>query len=146
MHWFEFLLRDFINTERHCARDSVVFMHDCLPPGFYMTVRDAGDPLRAKSPFKDWWTGDVWRVLPVIQKYRPDLVVTLLDCAPTGLVVITNLDPANTTLSDNYNAIMSQFKPDMDRVAYDRFWEGLEIRSVADLAKPESLKLALGRA
>jgi len=34
MHWFEFLLRDFINTERHCAPGSAIVMHDCLPPGF----------------------------------------------------------------------------------------------------------------
>jgi hypothetical protein len=145
MHQFEFLLRDFINTEKHCNRNSVVFMHDCLPPGFYMTVRNADDPERAKSRFPDWWTGDVWRVLPVLRRYRPDLSVTLLDCVPTGLVAITNLDPSNTTLADNYKAIMAAFKPDLDRAAYDAFWKDLDITAAADLSSPDKIKSALGR-
>lgn len=31
MHRCEYLLRDFINTERHCKRNSIIALHDCLP-------------------------------------------------------------------------------------------------------------------
>ena len=31
MHHFEFALRDFVNLEPLCERDSVVLMHDCYP-------------------------------------------------------------------------------------------------------------------
>src|SRR5262249_31013805 len=69
MHRVEFLLRDFINTERHCAPASVIAMHDCLPPGFYMTARDQDHPMTAKSRFGRWWTGDVWKLLPILKRY-----------------------------------------------------------------------------
>jgi hypothetical protein len=29
MHYAEFLLRDFINIERHVTRNSLVILHDC---------------------------------------------------------------------------------------------------------------------
>lgn len=31
MHRCEFLLHDFINTERHCAPNSIIALHDCVP-------------------------------------------------------------------------------------------------------------------
>jgi hypothetical protein len=35
MHLFEFLLRDFINVERHCRRNSLIVLHDCVPTDLY---------------------------------------------------------------------------------------------------------------
>ena len=32
LHHFEVLLRDFMNTERNCTPDSLILLHDCLPP------------------------------------------------------------------------------------------------------------------
>ncbi|MEZ5960373.1 MAG: class I SAM-dependent methyltransferase [Hyphomonadaceae bacterium] len=90
LHRFEFLLRDFMNAERFAHERSFIMMHDCVPPGFYMTTRDMDDPLRLqKSRFGPWWTGDVFKVIPVLRHYRPDLKINVLDCAPTGLVMIT---------------------------------------------------------
>jgi hypothetical protein len=40
LHLFEFLLRDFMNTERVCARDGLILMDDCLPPSLEMTERE----------------------------------------------------------------------------------------------------------
>jgi hypothetical protein len=101
-----------------------VILHDCLPPGFYMTVRTAKDPLRKKSRFLDWWTGDVWKIVPVLEKYRPDLSITLLDCAPTGLVLISNLDPNNTVLEQRYNDIIgAHSESEINRASYDDYWK-----------------------
>jgi hypothetical protein len=100
LHLFEFLLRDFINTEKYCHEKSVVLMHDCLP--FKKEITN-----RVQSPGA--WTGDVWKVLAILKKYRPDLNVIFFDCPPTGLVGCTNLDPKSTVLADSYDKIVAEF-------------------------------------
>jgi len=67
MHLMEFLLRDFINAERNSHAGGVIAMHDCCPFDYEMTTRNVDDaPASA-------WTGDVWKLIPILQKYRPDL-------------------------------------------------------------------------
>jgi len=39
LHRCEYLLRDFINTERHCKPNSIVALHDCLPVEAAITGR-----------------------------------------------------------------------------------------------------------
>jgi len=134
MHIFEFLLRDFINTEKHCRKNSIVTLHDCVPFGYYMTARSIKDPMFGLSSFGGAWTGDVWKILPVLRKYRPDLAVTVLDCSPTGLVMITNLDPDSTVLTDNYRRIVDEFsEPPDERAALESFWDDLELVPSANL-------------
>jgi hypothetical protein len=61
MHRCEFLLRDFMNTERHCRRNSLIALHDCLPVEEAIATRIVGE-MKASSPAREpWWTGDVWR-------------------------------------------------------------------------------------
>lgn len=103
MHLFEFLLRDFMNTEASSDPDGVIMLHDCVPYNVGMTVRDLDN-----LP-KGAWTGDVWKLLPVLKRYRPDLTVKVVDCSPTGLVLISNLSPKSTVLSKNYNEICKEY-------------------------------------
>jgi len=105
-HIFEFLLRDFIHTERHGRRNSVIFLHDCLPFNLTMTRRE---PLLPGAKSVGIWTGDVWKLVPILRQYRPDLKVHLLDCFPTGLVMITGLDPSSRVLTDSYFDIVAQY-------------------------------------
>jgi hypothetical protein len=105
MHLVEFLLRDFINTERNSHPDGIIIMHDCCPRDIAMTTRDF-----ETLPLHAGWTGDVWKLLPILQRYRPDLKLTMLDSATTGLLLITNLAPENDTLSRNYNVILESYK------------------------------------
>jgi hypothetical protein len=104
MHLFEFLLRDLMNTEAHSRADGVILLHDCSPYDHAMTARDYTG--KRGSP----WTGDVWKLLPILQEHRPDLRVQVLDCATTGLVAISGLDPANRVLHDRYDAIVQQYQ------------------------------------
>ena len=106
MHLFEYLLRDFINVEKHCGPESTIFLHDCLPPTFEMTNR-AGK--MAERTYKGYWTGDVWKVVPILQKYRPELTLTFYDCPPTGLVAVTGLVPASPVLAERYNEAVAQW-------------------------------------
>lgn len=103
MHLMEFLLRDFMNTERYCDSAGVIALHDCCPYSHEMTTRDV-----EKAP-KDAWTGDVWKLIPILLQHRPDLRVTVLGCKPTGLVLVSGLDPDNRTLEENYSAIVREW-------------------------------------
>ncbi|UPY36559.1 class I SAM-dependent methyltransferase [Sediminicoccus sp. KRV36] len=108
LHLFEFLLRDFYNTEIHCHSKSVILVHDLLPTDVGMSRRDQRRPkdLPTRNPKR--WAGDVWKLLPVLRKYRPDLRIICLDAPPTGLVLITGLDPTNRVLQENYDAILAE--------------------------------------
>lgn len=111
MHLFEFLLRDVYNTERMCHKGSLIAIHDCLPLDGEMIERvNNFDGRTADSPFRGAWTGDVWKIIPIMRKYRPDVKVILVDCAPTGLVFLTNLDPSSRTLENRYLDIIEEFK------------------------------------
>jgi hypothetical protein len=123
MHRFEYLLRDFINTERHCHRRSLILLHDCLPVNSRMAERQWVDDSAEDESTRSWWTGDVWRLLPVLKKYRTDLRVLFLDCPPTGLVGITRVNPDSTVLDDAYYAILDEFSDlDLDCYGLDQLW------------------------
>lgn len=122
MHLFEYALRDFINVENNCAANSIVAMHDCLPTDAYIATRTNGSPEQEKLSTKPgWWAGDVWKILPILRKYRPDLVMVCLDAPPTGLVLLTGLHPESHILRDHYNEIVQEFgKIDLLRYGIQR--------------------------
>lgn len=112
MHLFEFLLRDFIGAEAACATDSVIALHDCLPFDVFMTRRDRGDPVISSQTATPYlWTGDVWKTVLALRRYRPDLLIQAYDAAPTGLVLVSNLAPESAVLRDNYARIVAEFMP-----------------------------------
>ncbi|MEM9787791.1 MAG: class I SAM-dependent methyltransferase [Pseudomonadota bacterium] len=118
MHLFEFLLRDFIATERNSNPDSIILLHDCCPWTQGMTTRDIDN--LPDGP----WTGDVWKLVPILQKYRPDLKIDVFDCRPTGLVAVSNLDPKNATLAENYETIEREFIAcDIETYGPDKFYD-----------------------
>lgn len=118
MHLFEFALRDFINIERLCARDSVVLVHDCVPIDAVTSARE-----RTTSV----WTGDVWKIVPCLKEHRPGLNVITSDAGPSGLAIITGLDPTSTVLTERFAEILSHWIPlDYDLVA-DRTADALNI-------------------
>jgi len=102
LHLFEQALRDFIHVERRCAPDSVVLFHDCLP-------LDAATASRQRRT--GFWTGDVWKIVPILQNRRPDLTVFLVPAYPTGLLVVTRLDPSSDRLERDLDAIVAEWTP-----------------------------------
>jgi hypothetical protein len=109
LHWFEALLRDFINTERYTHDRSVILLHDCLPLNERMAERALRIDEQEEEETRPYWTGDVWRLLLILHRYRPDLRVQILDCEPTGLVAVTSLDRYSRILSENYDAIVADY-------------------------------------
>lgn len=94
MHLVDFALRDFMNLERIMAPGGAIVIDDVLP----------NHPIQAeRSRRSRVWCGDVWRIVPLLREARPDLRMTLLDTAPSGLLVISRLNPASSVLWDDYN-------------------------------------------
>lgn len=124
MHQFEFLLRDFYNTERLCRRNSIVVLHDCMPVDINQARRVPAPPDVERK--RGGWTGDVWKTLLILKERRPDLRIHCFKAPPTGLVCITNLDPANTYLKDNFFPLIDEYSP-LDLRAYGlrRFLDSL---------------------
>jgi predicted O-methyltransferase YrrM len=103
LHLFENVLRDFMNTERLASRSSVVVIDDVLP-------NHPAQALRERETFA--WCGDVWKIAPCLAHYRPDLQLTLLDTDPTGLLVVSGLDPSNRVLWDQYDSVLDEYLSD----------------------------------
>lgn len=130
MHLVEFLLRDFINTERHSKPNGLIAMHDCVPFNHEMASREIGEEDGGA------WTGDVWKLIPILQQYRPDLKLDVLDCRPTGLVLVSGLNPDDTTLSDNYDEIIDRWTDiTLNDFGEDRFFDLFEFGSAWSMAK-----------
>lgn len=111
MHWYEFLLRDFINVEKYCKANSVVFLHDCCPVDSYVGRRDSpSTQFKAETQFPEWWAGDVWKVVHLLKKYRKDLKIIAIDAAPTGLIAISQLDKTSRFLEENYFPLIAEVK------------------------------------
>jgi predicted O-methyltransferase YrrM/capsular polysaccharide biosynthesis protein len=132
---YEIMLRDFINVERHATARSMILIHDVVPPDVYMTSRDRLDDFRkSRSTHPGWWTGDVWKVIGVLQKYRPDLMIDVFDASPSGLAMVRALDPASTTLSENYPQILQEVaRWPSEEAAFAAYRAGLHLRSTTEL-------------
>lgn len=108
MHVFEAALRDFIAIERAAHRDTVIAIHDCLP-------LDAVTSARERTT--NFWSGDVWKLVVCLKKYRPDLHLVTVAAKPTGLGLVTALDPQSRILETHYSRIVEEFLP----LSYDAF-------------------------
>jgi hypothetical protein len=130
MHEFPFLLRDFINTEKTCTRQSIIALHDCIPLDCHMTRLQRDVAVHKPSNHPGYWTGDVWKMIPVLRKYRPDLQIQCLDALPTGLAICRNLDPKNRVLEQGYDAIISAWRDvTLEYFGMDRLFETAHIES-----------------
>lgn len=100
MHHFDFALRDLANIERLSRPDTVVFIHDCWP-----LDRKTAERERCTH----FWSGDVWRLIVLLKKYRPDLGVHTIGAPPTGLGMVLNLDPDSRLLAGNHDRLVEEY-------------------------------------
>jgi hypothetical protein len=145
LHHFEVLLRDFINTERFCALDAAIVLHDCVPYNCEVAERHHQPEKRMDKRYQSHWAGDVWKIIEILRRHRPDLCMTVFDCPPTGLVVCTNLNPESDVLRRRYQGIVHDFmRMDLDKFGFDRFIAGCDLRR-ASVMEPGELKRILFR-
>jgi hypothetical protein len=102
LHTFEQVLLDFTYLEPYCDPNGIIVLHDTFPVAEVpaSTVRESM-----------YWCGDVWKILSCLEHYRPDLQIITLPSFPSGLTLITGLDPANGILKDIYHEAIQRFGP-----------------------------------
>lgn len=108
LHYYDQVLRDFINIEKHCYQNSIILFHDVYP----------AIPATATREWTTiYWAGDTWKIMPILQRYRPDLKIVTIPAYPTGLSMITNLDPKSTILEHQFDSIVAE----MAQVEYNSY-------------------------
>lgn len=105
MHRFEFALRDFMHIERLATPGTLVAIDDIFPSHPAQAARQRRTRV---------WTGDIWKLHRCLAELRPDLVLVPLDTAPTGLLLVAGLDPANRVLWNQYNPIVRKWAAELD--------------------------------
>jgi hypothetical protein len=123
MHLIEYALRDFINCEKSMQPGGVICLHDTCPFNGEMTTRNVSYLDTGKA-----WTGDIWKIVPILRRYRPDLSVSVLSARRTGLCCVTQLDPQNDTLTRNYDEILAEFiDKDLAQLGPEYFYGSVEL-------------------
>jgi hypothetical protein len=133
LHEAETLLRDFANVEKHCRRNSLICLHDCIPENVPMATRYYQPPMA--------WTGDVWKVVPILKKWRPDVSIFVFDAYPTGLVCCTNLDSSSSVLDDEAREIWQEWRPiELSEYGFNRMIEEAAIVSTDEIERPDQIR------
>ncbi|MGI9253793.1 MAG: hypothetical protein ACR2J8_08600 [Thermomicrobiales bacterium] len=109
---FRGLLRAFIDCERMASPYGAIAIGHVLP-------RTAQAARRSPTPGGDVWSGEAWRIVPCLRRWRPNLMLDLHDATPDGILVVTGLDPADRTLDDRYDEIIAAETADRETYAAD---------------------------
>jgi hypothetical protein len=133
LHIFEYALRDFIGTERSVGRNSIIILDDPCPRDFFMARRNLVPEVALPTKYEGYWTGDVWKIIPVLREYRPDIKLTCVDTLPTGLATCTNLNPEDRTLATMYDEIVGRWRDvTLEDYGMDRLLGDLQMESASD--------------
>ncbi|RLA43289.1 MAG: methyltransferase type 11 [Gammaproteobacteria bacterium] len=101
MHLFEFALRDFIHAEQYSSNTTLILIDDIFPNHSVQAQRKRQSRV---------WTGDVWKLYHCLKYNRPDLILLPIDTAPTGLLLVLGLNPANKKLLQTYNPLVRKYR------------------------------------
>jgi hypothetical protein len=130
LHVFEYALRDFIGTERSVAQSSIIVLDDPCPRDYFMARRSLVPSVDVPTKYPGYWTGDVWKLVPVLREYRPDITLTCIDTLPTGLMTCTNLNPDDRTLVTKYDEIVARWREvRLEDYGLDRLLADLQMQS-----------------
>lgn len=100
LHRFEQAIEDIFHLEAYARPDSLVAVHDTIP----LDEKTAGRDRRAV-----FHTGDVWKVVPFLRAYRPDLDLVTVRTGPSGLTLIRGLGQSRQR-AGNESETMGQFQ------------------------------------
>jgi hypothetical protein len=92
-------LRDFIALEAVCGPKSLIIFSHTLP-------LDEASPSGGRA--NSVQSGDVWKTLVGLKRFRSDLEVFTIPTAPAGLSIVSNLNPHSRSLTDGYDEIVAE--------------------------------------
>ena len=95
-HQFEEVVDDIFNLEHYAGPKSVIAVHDTIP-----LDEKTAEPERSAK----FYTGDVWKVIPFLKQYRPDLRLITVRTGPSGLTLILRLNPSRVRSSADVEAL-----------------------------------------
>jgi hypothetical protein len=120
-------------------------LDDCLPVNAEMTERLPKPESRKDAELAAWWTGDVWKLIPILKKYRPDLRVICVDTRPTGTVCVTRLDPGSKVLTERFFEIVDDFvNQEINDANFAAFYASIKMISGFDIMADFSASKWLG--
>jgi hypothetical protein len=132
MHLCEYLLRDFMHVEAYCRPNSIIAVHDAIPSNLTMAQRV---PTLGAA-----WTGDVWKAILLLKRYRPELKLLCLDSPPTGLVLITNLNPQSRLLPERYFSLLEEVRDvSLGDFGIERYREEILVTPGSVFGSPEAI-------
>jgi hypothetical protein len=100
LHTFTAVLDDLIGVERIAGPNTVVLFHDMIP---------LDEPTQRPDRVHAFYTGDVWKLLPAVWDLRPDLDMVTVCTSPSGLTILTGLDPSNRVLAEQRSEILAKY-------------------------------------
>ena len=118
LHRFEQCLRDFISLEAYCGPTSTILLHDTVP---------LDEPTQRRERATSFWTGDVWKAVLVLKHYRPDVDIFTIATPPSGLTMVTGLDPSSHVLAAAYDEAVERYLGVSFREVEDHLEEALNI-------------------
>lgn len=83
LHHFEQTFRDLVHVARHTHEKSVVAIHSTISVHEIATLR---------NPVTDFWTGDVWKMVYLINEFFPNLEMWTIPTYPSGLTILKGFD------------------------------------------------------
>lgn len=100
LHTFPAVLGDLVGVESIAGPETVVVLHDTIP---------LDEPTQRPDRAHEFYTGDVWKLLPLLADTRPDLDWFTIATPPSGLTVVTGLDRGSTVLSDRFDDLVDRY-------------------------------------
>lgn len=94
-----------MNVEHDAHRDTIVLVHDIFPVEPVTALRDR---------ISQFWLGDTWKMIPILRKFRPDLNIFTIPTFPSGLAVISNLNPQSDVLHNHFDGIVAEYMTKLD--------------------------------
>jgi len=99
LHHYDQALKDFMNIELYSEHKTVILFHDVYP---------AVPATATRAWNTTYWAGDTWKVMTILRKHRPDLKMFTIPTFPTGLGVITNLNPRFSILNSKFDDLVKE--------------------------------------
>lgn len=129
MHLAEFVLRDFINLEHWCERNTTILVDDVLPERIEMAERH-----RAFNA----WCGDVYKFVLFLKEFRSDLSIEVFEtfAGPyrIGLAVIKHLNPGDAPTKEELNALSQAIQEKHRRIeSIDEIFEAMDPKPISSL-------------